>query len=73
MIRKRFSSLPGGRENPGAAQYGAVKIWVRRLDIATLYLADVIFGFGFVFLIVTSVVCTAIVLTMDRWFGSVRW
>jgi hypothetical protein len=41
--------------------------------IGTLYLADAIFGFGLVFLVVTSVVCTAIALTMDRWFGSVRW
>ena len=39
----------------------------------TLYLADAIFGFGLVFLVVTSVACTAIALTMDRWFGSVRW
>ena len=41
--------------------------------VGTLYLADAIFGFGFVFLVVTSVACTAIALTMDRWFGSVRW
>jgi hypothetical protein len=41
--------------------------------VATLYLADAIFGFGLLFLVVTSVVCTAIALTMDRWFGSVRW
>jgi hypothetical protein len=41
--------------------------------VGTLYLADATFGFGFLFLIVTSVVCTAIALTMDRWFGSVRW
>ena len=41
--------------------------------VGTLYLADAIFGFGFLFLVVTSVVCTAIALTMDRWFGSVRW
>lgn len=41
--------------------------------IGTLYLADAIFGFGLVFLVVTSVVCTAIALTMDRWFGSLQW
>jgi hypothetical protein len=41
--------------------------------VATLYLADAIFGFGLLFLVVTSVACTAIALTMDRWFGSVRW
>ena len=41
--------------------------------VGTLYLADAIFGFGLLFLVVTSVVCTAIALTMDRWFGSVRW
>jgi hypothetical protein len=41
--------------------------------IGTLFLANAIFGFGLVFLVVTSVVCTAIALTMDRWFGSVRW
>jgi hypothetical protein len=41
--------------------------------VRTLYLADAIFGFGLLFLVVTSVVCTAIALTMDRWFGSVRW
>ena len=41
--------------------------------VGTLYLADAIFGFGLVFLVVTSVACTAIALTMDRWFGSVRW
>ena len=41
--------------------------------VATLYHADAIFGFGLLFLVVTSVVCTAIALTMDRWFGSVRW
>ena len=36
--------------------------------VGTLYL-DAIFGFGLLFLVVTSVVCTAIALTMDRWFG----
>ena len=41
--------------------------------VGTLYLADAIFGFGLLFLVVSSVVCTAIALTMDRWFGSVRW
>ena len=41
--------------------------------VGTLFLADAIFGFGLLFLVVTSVVCTAIALTMDRWFGSVRW
>ena len=41
--------------------------------VGTVYLADAIFGFGLLFLVVTSVVCTAIALTMDRWFGSVRW
>jgi hypothetical protein len=32
--------------------------------VGTLYLADEIFGFGLVFLVVTSVACTAIALTI---------
>ena len=55
----------------GLAAWAVFVVW--GTTVATLYLADAIFGFGLMFLVVTSVACTAIALTMDRWFGSVRW
>ena len=54
----------------GLTAWALFMVWGAK--VGTLYLADAIFGFGLVFLVVTSVACTAIALTMDRWFGSVR-
>ena len=41
----------------GLAAWALFVVW--GATVGTLYLADAIFGFGLVFLVVTSVVCTA--------------
>jgi hypothetical protein len=62
MNERRDQPLPGYRMLKGIRRCTA---WF----ISTIGRA----GFGLVFFVVTSVACTAIALTMDRWFGLVRW
>jgi hypothetical protein len=72
-LQPRQAALPIEQRRIGLTAWALFVVW--GATVGTLYLADAMFGFGFglVFLVVTSVVCTAIALTMDRWFGSVRW